>query len=81
MAEREFRERSNKIKGDKDALTVVIKPTDKAKYKNLVDALDEMQICSVGKYAIVDMTDGDDFLLKNFETQGGYGAANLAPTN
>lgn len=81
MSEEEFRERSNKIKGDKDALTVVIKPTEKAKYKNLVDALDEMQICSVGKYAIVDMTDGDDFLLKNFETQGGYGAANLAPTN
>jgi len=81
MSEEEFREKSNKIKGDKDALTVVIKPTEQSKYKNLVDALDEMQICSVGKYAIVDMTDGDHFLLENFKTQGAFGAANLAPSN
>jgi len=81
MTEEEFRERSNKIKGDKDALTVVIKPTDESNYKNLVDALDEMQICSVGKYAIVDMTDGDHFLLENYKTKGAFGAANLAPTN
>jgi biopolymer transport protein ExbD len=81
MSEEEFREKSNKIKGDKDALTVVIKPTEQSKYKNLIDALDEMQICSVGKYAIVDMTDGDNFLLENFKTQGAFGAANLAPSN
>lgn len=81
MSEEEFREKSNKIKGDKDALTVVIKPTDQAKYKNLIDALDEMQICSVGKYAIVDMTDGDNFLLENYKTRGAFGAANLAPAN
>ena len=43
---------------------------DGSKYKNLVDALDEMQICNIGKYVIVNVTDGDEFLLKNYETSG-----------
>ena len=39
--------------GDKLAtLTVVIKPTDTASYKNLLDILDEIQTCSTGTYAI-----------------------------
>jgi len=33
-------------------LTVVIKPTDNASYKNLIDILDEIQICSIGTYVI-----------------------------
>lgn len=44
-----------KEKGDKDALTVLIKADDKAVYKNIIDAIDELNICNVGKYAIVDM--------------------------
>ncbi|MDI9605257.1 MAG: biopolymer transporter ExbD [Bacteroidota bacterium] len=79
MPVEEFNERSNKIKGDIDALTVVIKPLESSNYKNLVDALDEMQICSVGKYAIVDATEGDLFLVENYRTRGAYGEANLAP--
>ncbi len=79
MTLEEFNERSNKIKGDIDALTVVIKPLQASNYKNLVDALDEMQICSVGKYAIVDPTDGDLFLVENYRTRGAFGEANLAP--
>lgn len=79
MPEEEFRERSKEIKGDVDALTVIIKPMAASNYKNLVDALDEMQICSVGKYAIVDVTDGDRFLVENYKTKGAFGAANLAP--
>lgn len=81
MPEEEFRERSKDIKGDVDALTVIIKPMATSNYKNLVDALDEMQICSVGKYAIVDVTEGDHFLVENYKTKGAYGAANLAPRN
>lgn len=79
MTEEEFKEKSNKIKGNVNALTVVIKPTDACSYKNLVDALDEMQICSVGKYAIVDITEGDKYLIENYKTRGAYGAVNLAP--
>jgi len=74
MSDEEFRTRSKEIKGDKDGQVVVIKPTSEATYKNLVDALDEMQICSIDKYAIVDMTEGDQFLLENLKTKGAYGA-------
>lgn len=43
-------------------ITVVIKATDKSKYKNLVDALDEMTICSIGKY-VIDKINPDDLKL------------------
>lgn len=33
-------------------LTVIIKPTDKAAYRHLVDILDEMQISYIGTYVI-----------------------------
>lgn len=36
-----------------DGLIVIIKPTNKSNYRNLVDILDEMAICSVPTYAIV----------------------------
>ena len=42
-------------KGKKDALTVLIKADDKAVYKEVIDAIDELNVCNVGKYAIVDM--------------------------
>ena len=42
-------------KGKKDALTVLIKSDDKAVYKNVIDAIDELNVCNVGKYAIVDI--------------------------
>ena len=44
-------------------LTIIIKATDNASYKNLVDALDEMQICSIGKYVIDNITPDDEQLL------------------
>ena len=40
-------------------MTIIIKATDESTYKNLVDALDEMQICSVGKF-VVDKLNPDD---------------------
>ncbi len=45
-------------------MTVIIKATDKATYKDLVDALDEMQICSIGKYVIDKINPDDMKLLK-----------------
>jgi len=42
------------VVGDpKKGLIVIIKPTKKSTYKNLVDILDEMAICGVPVYAIV----------------------------
>lgn len=36
-----------------DGLIIIIKPTKKSTYRNLVDVLDEMNICKVPTYAIV----------------------------
>lgn len=74
ITEDQFKEKSSEIRNAKDGQVVVIKPTDGASYKNLVDALDEMQICSIGKYAIVEMADGDNFLVQNFNSKGALSA-------
>ncbi len=42
-------------KGIEAALTVLIKTDDKAVYKNVVDVIDEIKICNIGIYAVVDM--------------------------
>ena len=42
-------------KGKKEALTVLIKADDKAVYKNIIDVIDELNVCNIGKYAVVDM--------------------------
>ena len=44
-------------------LTIIIKPLDTASYKNMVDALDEMQICCIGKYVIDKNNENDQKLL------------------
>jgi biopolymer transport protein ExbD len=50
---------------EKKGLIVLIKPDDKSKYKNLVDILDEMLVCNVGRYAIVDLSDSEKTLIEN----------------
>ncbi|MBP8777737.1 MAG: biopolymer transporter ExbD [Bacteroidaceae bacterium] len=52
------------LRNGKNTPTVIIKATDEATYKNLVDALDEMQICNIGKYVIVPIADTDKDLIK-----------------
>ena len=45
-------------------LVVLIKPMEEARYKTLVDVLDEMNITDTGKYAIVDVDPRDEELVK-----------------
>ena len=65
-----WQKKLNDIKGGNlkdgkiETLTIVIKPTDNASYKNLVDALDEMQILSIGTYVIDKINPDDTKLLK-----------------
>lgn len=59
-----YRANSNRIKAWKDGLIVVIKATDKSNYKNMIDILDEMLICNIGRYAIVDITPPEIDMLK-----------------
>jgi biopolymer transport protein ExbD len=60
-----FRTESKKVQeaAKEYAPTVMIKPTELSTYKNMVDALDEMLICNIGAYAIIDLTEGDRFFL------------------
>ncbi|MBQ8487036.1 MAG: biopolymer transporter ExbD [Prevotella sp.] len=45
-------------------LTVIIKPMDVATYDNMVQALDEMLVCSIGKYVIDKVNEDDQKLLE-----------------
>ena len=57
--------KSGEIDGNKiQTMTIIIKATDNASYLNVIDALDEMQICSVGKYVIDKITPEDVKLLE-----------------
>ncbi len=52
------------VTGDaKKGLIVIIKPTKKSNYRNLVDILDEMAICGVDTYAIVNDITPDELKL------------------
>lgn len=70
ITEEECKKEIASVKSGKNTPTVIIKAMDKSTYKNLIDALDEMQICSIGKYVIVDITDGDRFLIDNYLSHG-----------
>jgi biopolymer transport protein ExbD len=59
MTQEEFEKKKLEIMSDKKAPIVIIKATNNATYKNLIDILDEMAICNIGRYAIVDITDYD----------------------
>jgi len=48
----------------KKGLIVLIKPSDKSTYKNMVDILDEMKITNIQTYAIVDVFDQELELMK-----------------
>jgi len=57
--------KSGHIDGEKiGTLTVIIKCLDSASYKNMVDALDEMTICSIGTYVIDKINPDDESLLQ-----------------
>ncbi len=51
--------------GKIQTLTIIIKPTDNSSYKNMVDALDEMQILSIGTYVIDKINEDDEKMLES----------------
>jgi biopolymer transport protein ExbD len=62
-SEKEFEEKLSAIKKEKSAPIVLIKATDDSVYRSLIDALDEMAICNIDRYAIMDITPYDLELL------------------
>jgi hypothetical protein len=70
ITDEDFATQTKAAKEAKTVPVVVIKPMDDAAYNTVVDTLDEMLVCNISKYAVVDFSDVDDFLLKNLLTQG-----------
>ena len=70
ISQADFTKQVSEIKGGKNTPVVIIKASDRSKYKNLIDALDEMQICNIGKYVIDKITPGELFLIKNLQSKG-----------
>lgn len=63
-SEEDFKKLATPIRSAKDAPVVMITATDEANYNNLVSILDEMQICNVSKYAIIDLSAHHRALIK-----------------
>lgn len=61
----EYKERLAKIKNADGTPTAIIKPMDESTYKNLIDVLDEMQNCYIGKYVIDKVSDQDKAMVAN----------------
>jgi len=53
-------------KNDTKGIIVLIKPHKLSKYKNMVDILDEMAICDVPRYAIVDLAPAEQLILDEY---------------
>jgi biopolymer transport protein ExbD len=51
-------------KSDKKSPIILIKADERAKYKNIVDIIDEMAICNIASYAVVDISDVEIEMLK-----------------
>jgi hypothetical protein len=49
-------------------LVVLLKPDKDAKYKNIVDALDEMAICNIGTYALLESNEVENQMIANAQT-------------
>ncbi len=67
MADTTLKRQEVDIKSQKKALMVLVKTDDKARYRNVIDALDELNICMIGKYALVDLSQQEFDLIKTFQ--------------
>jgi biopolymer transport protein ExbD len=56
ISQEELDEKAKAIRNDKrsEKLYVLIKPDEKARYKNIVDILDELAICNIGNYMLLE---------------------------
>jgi hypothetical protein len=59
VSEEDYTKKLSEFKAAKSAPTVMIMACDDSNYKNLVDVLDEMNICNIARYAIVNITPYD----------------------
>lgn len=63
----DYKERLAKIKNADYTPSVIIKASDKATYDNLIQVLDEMQICNIGRYVIDKFAEGDKLKIEKLK--------------
>ena len=63
----EYKERLNKIKNADYTPSVIIKASNKSVFDNLIQVLDEMQICNIGRYVIDNWQPGDQAKIDAFK--------------
>lgn len=54
-----------RLRGDRDEMQVIIKPSKESSFKNFVDIIDEMTISEVKRYFIDELSEGDKELMRN----------------
>ena len=64
IADSTYKRLAMDAKGDKKALMALVKTDNKASYRNVIDILDELHICYVGKYALVDLSAPENEMIK-----------------
>ena len=69
-AKADLNRKIEEIRGEKGVPNVIIKGTDEGTYTNLIDCLDEMQICDIGKYVIVPIDDFDKEMIEYYKKNG-----------
>lgn len=56
IADTTYKRMVREVKQKKEAIMALVKTDDKASYKNVIDMLDELNVCFVGKYALIDIS-------------------------
>ncbi len=64
LADSTFKRLRSKTKGDDNAPFFIVKTMNKTKYKTVIDVIDELNICNINKYAVVDIADAEKIALK-----------------
>jgi biopolymer transport protein ExbD len=67
ITEDQYNEKRKAIKGDKDNLKAIIKTDTDAKYRNMIDMVDEMDISGIGSYGVVDKLKPEEQALLDVE--------------
>jgi biopolymer transport protein ExbD len=70
LKEEDYKEKVKAFRAQHKAssLIVLLKPDKEAKYKNIVDALDEMAICNIGSYALLESNEVENLMVSNANT-------------
>jgi biopolymer transport protein ExbD len=67
LKEEDYKEKLKAFRAQHKAssLIVLLKPDKESKYKNIVDALDEMAICNIGSYALLESNQVENLMVEN----------------